>query len=103
MTLVSKTIAIYAILFAFCSSTSAQQPKRIFRIGYLTTSDSAGELPRSEAIRLALRDLGYVEGQNIHVEYRYAGGKRDRYPELARELVRLKVDVIVLAGGDAVI
>ena len=55
----------------------------------------------SETIRLALRELGYIEGQNIAIEYRYAEGKRDRLPELAAELVRLKVDVIVVAGGDA--
>ena len=54
---------------------------------------------RSEAIRLALRELGYVEGQNIAIEYRYEG-KLDRLPELAAELVRLKVDIIVVAGGD---
>ena len=55
---------------------------------------------RSEAIRLALRELGYIEGQNIAIEYRYAEGKPDRLPELAAELVRLKVDIIVAAGGD---
>ena len=58
------------------------------------------ESTRSEAIRLALRELGYIEGQNIAIEYRYAEGKRDRLPELAAELVRLKVDIIVVAGGD---
>ena len=56
--------------------------------------------PRAEAIRLALRELGYIEGQNIAIEYRYAEGKRDRDPELAAELVRLKVDIIVVASGD---
>ena len=55
----------------------------------------------SEGVRLALRELGYIEGRNIAIEYRYAEGKRDRYPELAAELVRLKVDVIVVAGGVA--
>ena len=50
----------------------------------------------------ALRELGYIEGQNIAIEYRYAEGKRDRFPELAAELVRLKVDIIVVAGGDRV-
>ena len=55
----------------------------------------------SEAIRLALRELGYIEGQNIAFEYRYAEGKRDRLPELAAELVRLKVDIIVVTGGDS--
>ena len=52
---------------------------------------------------LALRELGYIEGQNIAIEYRYAAGKQDRYPELAAELVRLKVDVIVVAGGGRLI
>ena len=56
--------------------------------------------PRFEGMRLALRELGYIEGQNIAIEYRYAEGKRDRLPELAAELVRLKVDIIVVAGGD---
>ena len=55
---------------------------------------------RAEAIRQALRELGYIEGQNIAIEYRYAEGKVDRLPELAAELVRLKVDIIVVAGGD---
>ena len=61
--------------------------------------DPASESARSEAIRLALRELGYIEGQNIAIEYRYAEGKLDRLPELAAELVRLKVDIIVVAGG----
>ena len=78
---------------------SAQQPKKVPRIGYLSTSDPATESARAEAIRLALRELGYIEGQNIAIEYRYAEGKRDRFPELAAELVRLKVDIIVVAGG----
>ena len=79
---------------------SAQQPKKVPRIGYLSASDPASESTRSEAIRLALRERGYIEGQNIAIEYRYAEGKRDRFPELAAELVRLKVDIIVVAGGD---
>ena len=61
---------------------------------------SSSESTRSEPFRLALRELGYIEGQNIAIEYRYAEGKRDRLPELAAELVRLKVDIIVVAGGD---
>ena len=61
--------------------------------------DPVSESARSEGIRLALRERGYIEGQNIAIEYRYAEGKRDRYPELAAELVRLKVDIIVVAGG----
>jgi len=83
------------------SLAQAQQPKKVPRIGYLSAFDPAREFTRSEAIRLALRELGYIEGQNIAIEYRYAEGKLDRYPELAAELVRLKVDIIVVAGGTA--
>ena len=81
----------------------AQQPKKVPRIGYLSSGDPARESARAEAIRLALRELGYIEGQNIAIEYRYAEGKRDRSPELAAELVRLKVDIIVVAGGPVLI
>ena len=87
------------MLFALCYSASAQQPKKVPRIGYLSSSDPATESTRAEAIRLALREHGYIEGQNIAIEYRYTEGKRDRAPELAAELVRLKVDIIVVAGG----
>src|SRR5262249_38682293 len=80
----------------------AQQPKKVYRIGYLSAFDPAVESASSEAIRLA-RERGYIEGQNITIEYRYAEGKLDRLPELAAELVRLKVDIIVGAGGDRVI
>src|SRR5215510_11953664 len=65
----------------------AQQPKKVPRIGYLSVRDPAGEATRSEAIRLALRELGYIEGQNIAIEYRYSEGKRERYPDLARVAV----------------
>ena len=65
--------------------------------------EPASESTRAEAIRLALHELGYTEGQNIAVEYRYAEGKRDRYPELVAELVGLKVDIILVAGGDVAI
>src|SRR5207247_2120699 len=81
----------------------AQQPKKVARIGYLSSVDAARESTRAEAIRLALRELGYIEGQNIATEYRYSEGKSDRYPELAAELVRLKVDIILAAGGAGVI
>ena len=77
----------------------AQQPKKVFRIGYLSPFDPAGESARSEGIRLALRELGYIEGQNIATEYRYAEGKRDLFPEIAAELVRLKVDIILVSGN----
>ena len=84
----------------FALSAEAQQPKKVPRIGYLSSSDPARESARAEAIRLALRERGYIEGQNIATEYRYAEGKLDRVPEFAAELVRLKVDIIVVAGGD---
>jgi len=88
------------MLFALYASAEAQQPKKIPRIGYLAGQDPARESTRSEAIRLALRERGYIEGENIAIEYRYAEGKIDRQPELAAALVRLKVDIIVVAGGD---
>ena len=81
----------------------AQQPKKVPRIGYLSTVDSATESTRSEAIRLALRERGYLEGVNIGIVYRYTAGNRDRLPELASELVRLKVDIILASGGIPVI
>src|SRR5262245_2555273 len=101
-----KTVILFALtaLFsALCASAEAQQPKKVPRIGYLSGDDAASDTARSEGIRLALRERGYVEGQNIVIEYRYAEGKRDRLPELAAELVRLNVDVIMAAGGASVI
>src|SRR5262247_4476329 len=92
-------ILVAVILLTVAVVTEAQQPKKVFRIGYLSSGNPTRESTRSEAIRLALRELGYIEGQNISTEYRYAEGKQDRYPELAAELVRLKVDIIVVAGG----
>ena len=94
-----KFIRRLGIFFLTTASLAhAQQPKKVFRIGYLSATDPAADSTSSEAIRLALRALGYIEGQNITFEYRYAEGKVDRIPELAAELVRLKVDVI-MAGG----
>jgi ABC-type uncharacterized transport system substrate-binding protein len=93
-------LALGALLFALCFPADAQQPKKVPRIGYLASGDPASESTRFEAIRLALRELGYIEGQNIATEYRYTEGKIDRAPGLAAELVRLKVDIIVVAGGN---
>ena len=95
--------ALPALILTTIHLAEAQQPKKVPRIGYLSSLDPARESARSEAIRLALRELGYIEGQNIAIEYRYAEGKRDRFPELAAELVRLKVDIIVVAGGASTI
>ena len=92
------------LLLSVCLITAlpadAQQPKKVPRIGYLAPRNQAAESTRSQAIRLALRELGYIDGQNVAFEYRYGEGKRDRYPVLATELVRLKVDIIVVSGGD---
>jgi putative ABC transport system substrate-binding protein len=81
----------------------AQQPKKVFRIGFLTGIDQATGSTRFTEFRSALRDLGYTEGQNITLEYRNSQGNDDRLPELAAELVRLKVEIIVVAAGLPVI
>jgi putative ABC transport system substrate-binding protein len=93
-------LALGAMLLALGFPATAQQPKKVYRIGYLVSGDAASESARSEGIQLALRERGYIEGQNIAIERRYSEGKRGRLPELAAELVRLKVDIIVAAGGD---
>jgi putative ABC transport system substrate-binding protein len=92
------SFALCALLFALCSSAEAQQPKKIPRLGYLSSLDPATDF-RAELLGKALRELGYIEKQNIAVEYRYGQGKEDRAPELAAELVRLKVDIIVVSGA----
>src|SRR5882724_795743 len=93
------TLALCALIIAHSFPATAQQPKKIPRIGYLEGGDPTSDSARAEGVRLALRERGHIEGQNIAIEYRYAEGKLDRLPELAGELVRLKVDVIV-TGGD---
>jgi putative ABC transport system substrate-binding protein len=96
-----KLLWLFTILFLLGSANlgEAQQAKKVLRIGYLSSNNAASESARAEAIRQALRELGYIEGQNIATQYRYVEGKRDRQPELAAELVRLKVDIIVVTGG----
>ena len=91
------------LIFASVHLAEAQQAKKVPRIGYLSSVSPSSESAQSEAIRLALRELGYIEGQNITIEYRYAEGKVDRLPELATELVRLKIDIILAAGGERLI
>jgi ABC-type uncharacterized transport system substrate-binding protein len=103
-----KKAGVLSILFvvvglAVAVIAEAQQPKKIPRIGYLSALDAATESARAETIRLALRERGYIERQNVSIEYRYSEGKSDRAPELAADLVRLKVDLIVVAGGDPTI
>ena len=92
-------LALCALLFALCFSARAQQPKKVPRIGLLFTVSASSGAPRIEAFRQGLRHLGYVEGNNILLEYRYAESKLDRLPALAAELVRLKVDVIVTGNS----
>ena len=90
--------ALSAMLFALCVSADAQQPNKVPRIGFLSGRGNPTPTapdPNTEAFRQGLRDLGYIDGQNILVEYRYAGGKLDRIPSLVAELVQLKVDVFI--------
>ena len=89
-------IALSAMLFAFSASAEAQQPTKMPRIGYLAGGDPTSAGPSVEAFRQGLRELGYVEGKNILVEYRYAEGRQDRAPSLVSELVQLKVEVLVV-------
>ena len=97
------SIVVAVVLLALGVTAEAQQPKKVARIGYLSTTDPATDSARVEGIRLALRELGYIEGQNIAMEYRFAEGRSDREPGLAAELVRLKVDIIVVSTGDVTI
>ena len=84
------------------TAARAQQPAKVPRIAILAGSSAAGESPRVEAFRQGLRDLGYAEGKNIALEYRYADARFDRLPALADELIRLKVDVLVVSTTPAV-
>jgi putative ABC transport system substrate-binding protein len=87
-----------AMLFALCGSVDAQQTAKVPWIGYLTYSSASDPVTalRLDAFRQGLRDLGYVEGKNVNIEYRYAEGRPERLPELAEDLVRLKVDILVV-------
>src|SRR5919108_71427 len=91
---VAAFATLAAVLLALSFSAEAQQPVKVSRVGILAEVSS----PQIDAFRQGLRDLGYVEGQNLAVERRYAEGKRDRLPELAAELVRLNVDVVLAVG-----
>jgi putative tryptophan/tyrosine transport system substrate-binding protein len=103
MTRKTLSVVLTILFLATVNPAPAQQPKRVPRIGYLSSGNPTSESTRSEGIRLALRERGYIEGQNIAIEYRYSEGKQDRHLELAAQLVHLKVDIIVVAGGDTVI
>jgi putative ABC transport system substrate-binding protein len=100
MTKIVFSLALGALLFALCVSAEAQQTKKVPRIGVLSPG-SSGPSPLLDAFRQGLRELGYVEGQNVVLEYRYAEAKDERLPDLAAELVHLKVDAIFTINASA--
>jgi putative tryptophan/tyrosine transport system substrate-binding protein len=96
----TKEIILLGLCFLFlapCSAVDAQQPTKVYRIG-LSARSSSTESTRAEAFRQGLRELAYVEGKNIAIDYRYAEGKFEILLDLAAELVRLKIDVILALG-----
>jgi putative ABC transport system substrate-binding protein len=95
------SLLLGAMVLALYSSAEAQQPKKVPRIGFLLATFASAQESRVEAFKQGLSDLGYIEGRNITIEYRYAEGKFDRLPALIAELVGLKVDVIVTGGPQA--
>ena len=96
------SILVAAAVLVFAGIATAQQPGKIFRIGYLGNSTASGSASLVDAFRQELSKLGWIEGKNIAIEYRFADGKNDRLPELAAELVRLKVDLIVASAPPSV-
>jgi putative ABC transport system substrate-binding protein len=98
----SVGLVTFVIAFVMCGAVArAQQPTKVFRIGFLDTSTASGSAVLVDAFRQELSKLGWIEGKNITVEYRFAEQKRERLPELAAELVRLKVDLIMATGTPA--
>jgi putative ABC transport system substrate-binding protein len=91
-------LALSILLLALCFPAQAQQPTKVPRIGFQSDSPLTSIVGRVEGFRQGLRELGYVEGKNIIIEWRSSDGKLERRPEIAAELVRLKVDVIVSGG-----
>src|SRR6266508_4090851 len=94
-------LALGTILLVLSLPAEAQQPVKVPRIGWVTGSPISGNPERREPFRQGLRELGYMEGKNIVIEWRHHEGKVDRLPALAAELVRLKVDIIITAGAPA--
>jgi ABC-type uncharacterized transport system substrate-binding protein len=97
------SILVVAVLRAVGVTAEAQQPKKVPRIGFLGSASTSFYAARINAFRQGLNELGYTEGKNIDIEYRYAEGKFDRLPDLAAELVGLKLDVIVAAPTPSVL
>src|SRR5437870_8152508 len=96
---ISPCLALSALLFALCFSAEAQQTGKVARIGFLDNSTASGSAVLLEAFRQELSKLGWIEGKNITIEYRFTEQKLERLPELAAELVHLNVDLIVVSGG----
>src|SRR5215831_5667850 len=92
-------LALVALLFAVCLPAKAQQAGKTPRIGFLDSSTASGSAVLVNAFRQELSKLGWIEGKNFTIEYRFAEQKNERLPELAAELMRLKVDLIVVTGG----
>jgi putative tryptophan/tyrosine transport system substrate-binding protein len=92
-------LALCALLSVLSFPAHAQQPTKVPRIGYLENSTASSSAVLLDAFRQELRKLGWIEGKNITIEYRFAEQKLERLPELAADLVRLKVDLIVVSGG----
>ena len=95
-------IVFVVVLLAFAVIVEAQQPSKMPRIGYLGAFTPSAGAPLLEAFRQAMRELGYVEGRNIFIDYRWAEGTPDQFPALAGELINLRVDVIVTQSNAAV-
>src|SRR5215467_2652701 len=98
MKLRNTIFPVWAMIFALCSSVEAQQPGKVVRIGYLDASTASGSAVLVDAFRQELSKLGWIEGKNLTIEYRFAKQKFERLPELAADLARLKVDLIVGAA-----
>jgi len=92
-------LALSAVFVALSVPVEAQQAGKVFRIGFLDSSSASGMAVLFEAFWQEMHKLGWIQGKNIAVEYRFAEGKNDRLPELAADLVRLKVDLIVVSSG----
>jgi putative ABC transport system substrate-binding protein len=99
MTKIAVHFTLCAMLFALCFPAEAQQPGKIFRIGLLDSSTASGMAVMVDAFRQELGKLGWIEGKNIAIEYRFAEQKLERLPELVADLVRRKVDLIVVTSG----
>jgi putative ABC transport system substrate-binding protein len=98
---IKTVLLLIGFVLANFHFAEAEQPKKVHRIGYIASTTTDRRSTNTTAFRERLRELGYVEAQNIVIEYRYFEGKIERLPELATELVRLKCDVIVTTGTEA--